>query len=320
MDLTQCLGMGTCLVASTLTPLGLVLQKHAHKQNQLKRASIAVYYQPWWIAGISVFLCGHILNIISAGLAPQAILSCLGSWAIIPNAIFAWCVLGEKLCAPQLLYMGVMVVVMMLVVLATPSASSREQGDISADMLAAMFFERAFVLLMWVVAIALAALRAVMPHDQRGHGANFRAAFWVLVATTLSGFTTVLCKCVSLLALHADPQIYLVSPNFYIMIFAAVLLSIVMLRSINTGLQEGDALVVVPMYYSLGMLFQIVVAGVFFDEFDAFSGTGQALVFSSGVSVLLLCIGALPFAQASLSQAELGSKRETEEELLAVHG
>merc|ERR1711907_702052 len=119
------------------------------------------------------------------------------------------------------------------------------------------------------------------------------------------------------LATHTSPSTYLVLPHFYCMLSAGLALSVIMLHCINIGLQEGDALIVVPMYYALGMLFQNLVAGVFFDEFDAFSGAGQSLVFTSGVMVLLLCLGALPFAQVSGTRAELCDRKETEKELLS---
>merc|ERR1712224_969420 len=128
-----------------------------------------------------------------------------------------------------------------------------------------MFFQRGFVLLVCTLVGGLVAVRFAMGHLQKGAGT---AAFWILVATTLSGFATTLCKCASLLATHATAMTYLSSPYFYVMVGAGIFLSIAMVYCINTGLREGDALVVVPMYYALGMLFQMLVAGVFFSEFD----------------------------------------------------
>lgn len=313
MDTSEVLGMGACIMASTLTPLGLILQKYSHAQSQKVSSDVAFYRQPWWIAGMAVFLCGHVLNIISTGMAPQVMLSCLGTWAIIPNAVFAWLILSERLSSPQLLYMAVMVAAMMMVILGTPSASASEQGVIHADVLAAMFLGTGFLTLSVVLSGVLAAARFAT----LGVAGNMQAGFWVFLATTLSGFATTICKCVSLLATHSAPSAYLSSPYFYCMVSAGALLSGLMLHCVNMGLQEGDALIIVPMYYALGMLFQIIVAGVFFDELDSFSNAGQALGFTSGVVVLLLCIGALPFAQVGRPRSSSIDK-ETEEELLAI--
>merc|ERR1711924_39913 len=115
---------------------------------------------------------------------------------------------------------------------------------------------------MGCLASVFAGLLSVLRFATLGRAGNIRAAFWIFVATALSGFSTILCKCLSLLAAHAAPRSYLASPYFYTFFLGGAGLSCIMLRCVNVGLQNGDALIVVPMYYALGMFCQIVVAGV----------------------------------------------------------
>lgn len=119
MDLLVVFGMALCLAASTLKPLGLILQKYSHVQKErcagltardYYSVGISLFKRPWLISGITVFLCGHAPNIISSGMAPQVMLSCLGTWAIISNAVFARLILRERLKKRQIASMGGMVI------------------------------------------------------------------------------------------------------------------------------------------------------------------------------------------------------------------
>jgi len=294
MDHIYFLGIALSLSSSTLTSLGLVLQKLALGQAQESGSSgFHKYSHPKWITGISLFGVGQVCNVLSAGMAPQVMLSSLGTWALISNAVFAEWFLGEKMQLVKILPIGGMVVGMLFVVAGTPPAGPSEMGHVTVEEYTTMWLARDTVGLTAVLLFCLLVSRIIIFRFLNKTNRNLPGLWWVILATMTSGYNMTLVKCGSELALRGTPQEYLNSPHFWVMVAVGLSFAVLVLHGINVSLGEGEALVVVPAYYASGMVFQIIVASVFFGELNGFTGMKQRLIFMGGVVSLLLCIAAI---------------------------
>lgn len=142
---------------------------------------------------------------------------------------------------------------------------------------------------------------------------NLVAVFWTVVAALSSGFTVTLFKCISLLLVMvpASAPMPWTHPATYVLIVVTVVWSLSLMSCLNKGLEEGEALVVVPTYYALGMLAQITVGAVYFHELNGFTGPGQIALFASGVALLIVCI-------VTMTAAGITSEEETLDEVLGM--
>lgn len=102
-----------CLFGSTLTALGLVLQKQSHTAakeeahllnltaDTASQGEESYWSRPWWLLGFLLFLCAQLINMVSMAMTPQSVLSCLGSWTLVCNTVFARLILGECMSQTQ---------------------------------------------------------------------------------------------------------------------------------------------------------------------------------------------------------------------------
>jgi len=116
-----------------------------------------------------------------------------------------------------------------------------------------------------------------------------------------------LFKCVSLLILN--PKLPRISPWFrwesYVVVGASGVVGLMQLHSMNVGLRTGEALVVVPVYYSVGILAQILTGALVFHELGGFTCTRQILLFWGGTGFLILCI-------VKLTQSKISTESKTD--------
>jgi len=281
------LGLLLCVLGSTLTALGLVVQKSSHVDGVRHAKGLAYYRQPLWVMGFSIFLIAQIINFVSMGWAPQVMLSALGAWSLVATTILAWAIVGERLQPLEVAAMLGIILGLVLVIRGTPTSdSSPHLVDVSQFVSTLVSFE--FVLL-------VAGLVAFLGFSAFLSFKVFPGAlplFWAFVAAVLTGFAAMLFKCVSLLIVAAPPKQK--SPWYrfdtYLILVAAAIFAVAEIHCLNIGLSIGDAVTVIPAYYSLGMLAQILSGALFFKELDSFEDWTQASSFWSGVAVLIVCI------------------------------
>jgi len=265
------------LVGSTLTSLGLVLQKYSHERNMRKEsASVKYYLQKWWVAGFSIWIFAQVVNLAAMGLAPQTVLSCFGSWTIICNILIARVVLGERVgCAEVMAMVGLLFGSGLVLVGAPHEMAPHVSGDIHAiwDLLVCRH-SLALTLTFGVTALALKAVLS-------------GALYWVLSAAILTGFTALLFKCVSLMlvALPSGMPSPWVCPQAYVILVCATCCGVLEVHTLNLGLRLGKAVLLTPIYMSTGMLAQILTSGVLLNEFGQFASMQQAAAFCLGVGI-----------------------------------
>lgn len=302
------LGVLLCLVGSTVTALGLVLQKYSHERNAFAAVPRIFYRQPWWLFGFSVFMSAQVLNLVAMGMAPQVLLSCLSAWSLIFNAIFAWVIVGESLQRREVATMVGAVAGVMVVIEGTPAPGEPLRGDLEA--MRDSFASFHFAVMCGGVAVAMCFL-FIMTQLLPG----LVAVVWATLSAVFSGFSVMLFRCVSLLLIDpvrsggpkaTSPWL---RPGPYAITLAALLVGVAQVHTMNLGLRAGEALVVVPVYYSLGMLAQILTGAVFFSELQNFADAGECARFWGGTLFLLACIITLTQSKIS-AEAELDRSLE----------
>eukprot|EP00932_Pfiesteria_piscicida_P017566 SRR837773.4446.p1 GENE.SRR837773.4446~~SRR837773.4446.p1 ORF type:complete len:158 (+),score=57.27 SRR837773.4446:236-709(+) len=78
--------------------------------------------------------------------------------------------------------------------------------------------------------------------------------------------------------------------------------------------RDGEALVVFPLAYTLGMLSQILMGEVVFQELEAFTSVGQQCLFWGGAAFLILCIVVHTEAKVAVIQSLIDdAEKEIEE-------
>ena len=92
------LGALVASIGSFCATLGMNLQKLTHdKLEQQKDRTSNYYTQPLWIIGMSLIVLDGILDVLTFGMAPAAMLAPLASLVLVHNVIIAPCLLKEKL-------------------------------------------------------------------------------------------------------------------------------------------------------------------------------------------------------------------------------
>jgi len=438
-------GACICLFGSTLSALGLVLQKFAHSKcsaasaisalceddgrgrGQDRGGSVAVaaatgcsatcpaacpadcpataaaaspavatahraaprpaayFLQPWWLLGFGIFLAAQVINMVSMAMTPQLILSCLGSWTLVCNTMFAHLLLGERICREQALAVAALVASTALVLYTAPRPPpGEEQRDGNLEALSERVVRPAFDALTFVLlslaTMACAGLRcarwrirpataapvcaasiatfaaaagntsgiasgasaaaanaavaataagtrcaaleagealqaewrwtASLPQSSRSAWCfpgvpPLVASAWALVAAISTGYTVLCFKCIAelLAGVRTAPTSPLLQWEFYIILVVGLSLATFELHCLNLALRSGDAVKVVPMYLSLGMLAQMSTGGVFFQEFDDFRSAADATTFAGSVVATLVSVAAMVRAERAAAEA-----------------
>lgn len=293
-----CLGAFVATVGAILTALGMTLQSYAHVRIARNGKGTKYYLHPCWQTGMFTFTVGQLLNVVAMLFAPQAMLSCLGALSLIFNAIFARTILKEQTCMMQGGAMSGMVVGVLLVVAFTPTplttikvpnpANILPVSAAGADTLAwAPLVQPGFLLLTASLGAVLVLFRLLAVYA--GVGLKLVPLFWAFVTAVKRGYAIVLFKCAALF-LAAEPANPGSRPEVWTLVFLAALLCVSQTHTLNLGLAEGSAMVVLPVFYACSIVMQIIMAGIAFGELSHFNTPTEAVAFGSGVCVVVACI------------------------------
>eukprot|EP00929_Paragymnodinium_shiwhaense_P100109 TRINITY_DN62170_c0_g2_i1.p1 TRINITY_DN62170_c0_g2~~TRINITY_DN62170_c0_g2_i1.p1 ORF type:complete len:447 (+),score=89.60 TRINITY_DN62170_c0_g2_i1:56-1342(+) len=370
------LGVLICVFGSTLTALGVVLQKYSHFRQAARAKSqkgvLPYFLQPLWICGFAVFIAAQAINVFALALAPMMVISCLGSWSLVCNAIFAHVLLGETLAREQQLAVVGLVAAVLVVSSNAPAPQQQSAvalGDIRR--LTAMFlrpgFEVLTVVLVGIIMLLRLAVRWTQsrackcfcsrprllaveeddskqsldaPEDRSCEKALGPFSF-TAASAVLAGYTALLFKCVAQICLaafaeesgaaadsspregargHHSVVVSLASfPHHvstfevdaaawqtYAIVGLALFLAPLQVHLLNLALLHGSAVTVVPTYFALGMIAQLLTGAVFFQELRDFRSASAATAFGAGVVLALLFV--VLMAKAGASQAEEAAK------------
>lgn len=313
-------GIILCLFGSTLTSLGFVLQKYSWVLTRRKgyvdasgEVTLASFKQPWWIVGFAFWISAQVINFVAMGFAPQSVLSCMGSWSLTCNVAFAKLLLGEEVRKLRGIAMMGIIVSMVLVISNAPRPI---HGGDSLDychnvlILSRRFLSVEFLAVTGILITVPVFLRSVAMRRAAAKAQSPTQALespftggeppadtavpvsWAVCAAAASGYTSLFFKCVSQILVAGTLQ----KPTAwsfwqtYVILACAVIIAPSEIRMLNGALASGDAIFVVPIYFALGMVAQIMTGAAFFEEFNDFYSVQQAALFLFGVTCVLVSV------------------------------
>jgi len=283
------LGVLICIMGTSLTSLGLVLQKHSQSQNAKLIGEKVVYYmQEYWLLGFAIFLAGQIINVAAMSLAPQAMTSCLGAFALIFNAFFAWAIHGERLLFLEICAMVGIVVGALVVIHSTPVSDKLALDAVGIDEIVGPLFRPFFLFLSAAITLSLLSFRFLIEHCSP----DLAPLFWSLASATLSGYTVTFFRCISFLFLTMERTHPLSYWRCHTVALVACLLCMTQLYVVNTAIQSGRAVSVVPAIFAFSLLAQIGVGEAAYQEMHGITGV-KAVLFASGIALILACVVAM---------------------------
>lgn len=286
------IGIALSVLGSTLTVVGLMVQKLSHKEqsdadsSQGKMPSAFYCFDRQWLFGLMLFGLGNLLTWIALGMAPNSVLSCFMSWNIICSLVLAprffendFVSMRTWKCA------GLLVISCCWVAIVGPRSYRLDSiGDLG-ELFSYPAFHWASACL---VGISLTSLLRYLHvrHDPDWH--PMTVAQVVSIAAVAASYSVIFSKCTSSLT-HASlaSEANYFSPLFFTLVVLTVLCSFFQIHFLNEGVKHGPVSYVVPFYQSAAMGIQIVVGGILFQEYVHFT-LQHHLLFWPGVTMVFV--------------------------------
>lgn len=289
--------VGVCvtLVGSTITPLGMNLQRLA-QLRLAKRGLSNVCASPLWLAGLSIFIAGNACDAIALAMAPQSVITPLGCVSLISNLFIARLVLREVLTRRVVL--GSLVVMLGVVAIVFPAAQTEECIELreSVETLLARWRKPAFLVFAALQLTLLGCVGTLVLRRERtmrtAAAASPEAAVgpltrhltaqelrtlkltYPLLIGLVATWTVLFVKCAGeLIAAALGPTgdgSVLRQPAAYALVAGLALSLPTQLTLLNRALAHFEALWVIPALQCFWSLSSITMGAIFFDEFDAY--------------------------------------------------
>lgn len=279
---------------TSLAGLGLCLQKYSHKKryestddpegedsvDACRNCTCPKYCcNRWWLMGISVFLCGHLLCFLALGLGTQSVLSCVNCWCLVITFVIAPILLHEVVTVFRALSVLFLITGCTLVIVYGPKQYREYNIELLKHSLSNVP----------VQIITFCCLATLIFLGTRAMVTAKRPRITVVQATLISAmlgwYSVLTAKCTAGLLwstiYYRHNQFY--SPLPWILAGAVVSLGVTNLHFLNIALEYGDAVNVIPLYEALAVTGQIFIGGIFFDEFSQLTTT-EHLYFWLGVA------------------------------------
>jgi hypothetical protein len=114
------------------------------------------------------------------------------------------------------------------------------------------------------------------------------AVFWAYTTACASGYTVTLFKAAAEVLKYSSHTFS--SVVFYVVIGIAVALCLLQIHTLNLALRLGSAVTVVPVYFCLGMLMQLLQAHIAYKELHLLTLPRDIVPFFIGVGLVLISI------------------------------
>jgi len=314
------------LLGNTLISLGLLLQKRSHHTRVAVDKSDRHYcgipatsycFSPQWLAGLATFIAGHGCCWIGLAVGAQMVMSCLNCWCIVVTILLAPSLFNETVSLFRILAVLVLVVGCVWVTLSGP----RRYEAFTVERFQLNVANEAFLV---VTACTVVAAMAIMAVPRRSRSAKVSVLRLTAGAAICAWYSVLAAKCFS--GLHFTTWHDGRNQLGYWQTWAAaaffVATSVANLHLLNLALAVGDAVSVMPAYESMSLAGQIVVGGMFFQEFSALDARGHAW-FWTGVALVVTGVYMVsrPEPEAEwLRWVVIGSKADDGEESLEESG
>lgn len=319
-------GVLVTLLGATLTAAGLLVQKRSHlvatsgtgAAGRLveglspgqKESQGRYWEQGDWLVGGLLWLVGNAVCWLAAGLAPQSLLACLDCWNVIVTLAVGHLIFGERLSRGMALSCTLLLASCCWVITAGPKAYREE----TVDLIFESCFSRQTACIVLVSGGFLLGLAAVAYRRREVSLATSLSCLELTaVSGTLAWYTSVLSRSLAALLVtsmrnHGSEYQH---PLFWILLAVFLPCALLQIHFLNLGLRHGDAVVVLPTYMAMSMTGQIVVGGLFFDEFRHMDLASHAR-FWPGVACVICGVIGLAWEQQSSFQAAIGQGCKSE--------
>lgn len=284
--------LGT-LFGATLTVTGLMAQKfsHSHVDSRQVRRPIPYWLEWYWLLGFALFLVGQVFCFLSLGLASQSTLACINCWNVIVVFVIAPTVLGERVCW-KVLVSGLMLFAACVAVICC-GPRDFQQHDASSIRLA---WQNPVFLFLTVSIFFGATFGLVGMCVNLNEGSPIEGVRFGLLSAIVAWYGVLCSKCTSALTITSvsGGGSQLGEWCFWVFVICAAGLGVLQIHLLNLGLMRGSAVSVMPVYEAVSMTGQVVVIGIFFDEFRSFTWNHH-LRFWAGVSWVIVSVVVLGY-------------------------
>lgn len=288
-------GVIVCICGTAFTALGLVLQKLSLTLNQQKSGYsssslengkvVPNYKQPIWLLGFTIFMVSQIINMLPMATTPQVMLSCIGASMLIFNAFFSWLILREELHLIEVGAMVGIVCAVAMVISTTPIIEGPAEPTLH-DMLGP-FVSPGFIALTAFLVISMGAVGITIARSTlAAQHPEVIPLYWALCAAVSSGYTVNLFKAV----VEFSVRWHTINPHLqwecYAVLVSALAFGVSQVHCTNIAFVKGRAMMVVPTYFALSLLAQLLISEMVVVCLP--ETRGHAIIFASGI-VLILC-------------------------------
>lgn len=301
-------GIPLSLLGSTMSVCGLLLQKASLQNASSKEEVDADGNRPWvpswldrqFLTGLLLYGVGGFLAWIALGIAPNTVLACLNSWSIVVGPIMASTWFGERVSRVAAASALMLVVGCTWVACLGP----RSYRLVTVDEINFLFAQIPFTICCVTCGTVLAA--ALLNYLWWRTCTPWSPVIVSLVSTAAAIFATysvLFAKCTSMIlqaALVKDDFAF--GYQFYLWLAGTCLCGPLGLYFLCEALRHGSASVVIPVYQSLGTVFQLVVGGILFREYADF-GLAKHFAFWPGVLLVIVSVVVLTQSEAHASGA-----------------
>eukprot|EP00397_Hematodinium_sp_SG-2012_P026119 GEMP01027338.1.p1 GENE.GEMP01027338.1~~GEMP01027338.1.p1 ORF type:complete len:417 (+),score=48.28 GEMP01027338.1:23-1273(+) len=299
-------GAFLCILSCFVANFGLLLQKQA-----LIRVSTAAGHEtrsswrnPRWVLGFFIFILGQLISVQALSLTPQSVLGALSGFSLVSNSFLAPVMLGEK-CTYMHLLSTIMLVSGSICVVSFAS-SPANNGDLTMERVESLL-RRPQAVAVFVGSISfvgalyirgrVAVMHRTSPLTKQPYPAD--PFTFAITSAILGAFSVTMTKGAStvLRTEYSENPAVLYHPILALMMAFGISCAVSSVWALNMGIFYYDALYIIPLYYSLALLFQSGFGGAIYDEFSSMN-TVQVAGFLSGVVVNVLGVWTLSIANA----------------------
>lgn len=264
------------IVGRTLEAIGLLMQKGSHNSERqvMEKERKAYFLRSWWLWGFLVFVVGHLLCWFALAMGTQTVLSCLMCWSTVTTIVLAPCCLKETVTVFRLLSVVILIGGCVWVVMSGP----REYAVFSVESFSENLDNKYFIAITGLTVIALLSLTVEAILSTKTP--RLSALKYTLISAMIGWYSVLSAKCASGLVFtswhHQENQ--MVSWETWVIIVFMFVFAVLNVHFLNMGLadvDEGDAVYVIPIYEAAAIAGQIMVGGIFFQEFDQLTNVQQ---------------------------------------------
>jgi hypothetical protein len=248
--------------------------------------------QNLWLAGMSLFFLGGLLNFASFSFAAQSLLAALGGVQFFSNVVFARFILKEPVSKNTVFATCVIVTgIFICVVFSNHATRTFTKNDL------VMLYDWPYIAFLASLALFVVCLQLVykwytykLENKTPLYGTTLvRPVCFSFVSASVGTQAVLQSKCLSELLKHAvldDTNIFEFWET-YAIFFVFLLGSIFWIRRLNESLKLFDGLLIVPVMQVCWTCLAILQGGLYFKEFASFSRT-QFFGFLGGVCLIVV--------------------------------